>query len=153
MEKIDSFLEQNSKLGVQHRTRVAQLDWNVVLRCLLNLRELKIDPHDIETAQFLTQMMYLDKDQRKELSQLIANVPLPTTKVIITPVASDGIMRRQTQIISCTTVLELLQHANGCVDFRGWPVPRRVGQNVGRYHANKGLCLRVEYPSSLDFQK
>jgi len=149
MEALNQFLRETTESPVA----AERLDWNVVMRYLLNLHELKLSPHDVETAQFLTQILQMQEEQRKQLGELLVNVPLPNSKVVVTPVASDGILRRPTVTLSCSTVLELLKQARGCIDFRGWPVARRVGQNRGLYQANKGLYLRVEYPSTLDFQK
>jgi len=153
MQELSEFLHDKRYTSwAWKQVNLAEVDFNVVLRFVLNCREQPVDKFDLVTNQVLVKINNLTSPEAKaKFRELLGAIPLPNPRVALAS-AWDGNQKglyagKGSTLIVCDTVNDLLNSIGSrpCKKLYGWPVPRRVGQNVGLYKANTGLRVTLEY--------
>jgi hypothetical protein len=153
MQELSDFLHDGAYTSwAFNRVNLAQVDFNAVLRFVLNCKEQPVDKFDSVTDQVLLKINNLtNPEARTKFRELLGAIPLPNPRVTLASAwagNTKGIHAgKGSTVIICDTVGDLLNSigSRSCRKLSGWPVPRRVGQNVGLYKANTGLRVTVEY--------
>jgi hypothetical protein len=153
MEELQAFLQPLCDRWPKFR--LEDIDFNVVIRALARCKEVGLSKYDPTTAILLRRLLYISEPDKIRFAEVFGKLPLPNKKVSIAFIGSSStkgaVWRRPSVEITCETVAELFRKLNGypMLKLQGWPVARRVGQNVGMYHKNTGLKVTLEFRDSM----
>jgi len=153
MEELQEFLQPLCDRSP--RFRLADVDFNVVIRALARCKDIGLDKYDPTTDILLRHLLYISEPDKLRFAEIFGKVPLPNKKVSVAFIGSSStkgaVWRKPSVEITCETVAELFRKIDGhpMLKLQGWPVARRVGQNVGMYHKNTGLKVTLEFMDSM----
>ena len=153
MEELQAFLRPVCDRVPEFR--LEDVDFNVVIRALARCKEVGLSKYDPTTDILLRYLLHISEPDKIHFAEIFGKLPLPNKKVSIAFIGSSStkgaIWRRPSVEIACETVAELFRKLSGypMLKLQGWPVARRVGQNVGMYHKNTGLRVTLEFRDSM----